>query len=446
MKKPNILIVDDDPVTAEMILEALRKEDYSITVVNSGASAKEEGRHRNFDLILTDLRMPDTDGINVLEWFRKEQNDAIVVLMTAFGSSNSAIEAMRQGAFDYISKPFKIDELRNIVRKALSVRGVKTATLEEFEGEEFEMIIGHSKSMIEIYKVIGRVADSDAVVLIAGETGSGKELIARALHEKSIRRPYPFLAVNCSAFTETLLEAELFGHEKGAFTGAVAARPGIFEAAGSGTVYLDEISETTPAMQSKLLRVLQNREVKRIGSNQIVNIKCRIVTSSNKELKNMIAKNEFREDLYYRLNGITVHVPPLRERREDLPELIHYFLKKYSVAGRKIQISEEAYKELLEYDWPGNIRQLEHVIQRALAVATVDTILPEHLNMEPVPTAAPSAFDFQEQITLEELEKRYIRYVYLKTTRNKVRTAEILGIDRKTLYSKLAKYGINGSE
>jgi DNA-binding NtrC family response regulator len=446
MKKPNILIVDDDPVTAEMILEALRKEDYVITVVHSGSAAKEEGRHRNFDLILTDLRMPDADGISVLEFFRKEQADAIVVLMTAFGSSSSAIEAMRQGAFDYISKPFKIDELRNVIRKALSVRAVKTASLEEFEGEEFEMIIGRCKSMIEIYKVIGRVADSDAVVLIAGETGCGKELIARALHEQSIRRPYPFLAVNCSAFTETLLEAELFGHEKGAFTGAVAARPGIFEAAGSGTVYMDEISETTPAMQSKLLRVLQNREVKRIGSNQIVNIKSRIVASSNKDLKNMVSKNEFREDLYYRLNGITIHVPPLRERREDLPELITYFLKKYSAAGRKIQISEEAYKELLEYDWPGNIRQLEHVIQRALAVATVDTILPEHLNMEPVPTAAPSAFDFQEQITLEELEKRYIRYIYLKTGRNKVRTAEILGIDRKTLYSKLAKYEIDGGE
>jgi two-component system response regulator AtoC len=442
--KPHVLIVDDDIVTAEMILEALRKEDYSITVVHSGSAAKEEGRHHNFDLILTDLRMPDSDGISVLEWFRKEQPDAIVVLMTAFGSSSSAIEAMRQGAFDYISKPFKIEELRNIVRKALSLRAVKTASLEEFEDQEFEMIIGSSKSMIEIYKVIGRVADSDAVVLIAGETGCGKELVARALHEKGFRRSYPFLAVNCSAFTETLLEAELFGHEKGAFTGAIAARPGIFEAAGNGTVYLDEISETSPAMQSKLLRVLQNREVKRIGSNQIIQIKSRIVASSNKDLRVIVSKNDFREDLYYRLNGITIHVPPLRDRREDLPELIHYFLKKYSAQGRKVQISEEAYKELLGYDWPGNIRQLEHVIQRSLAVATIDTILPEHLNMEPIPISDSSAFDFQEQVSLEELEKRYIRYVYLKSGRNKVRTAEILGIDRKTLYSKLAKYNING--
>jgi len=446
MKTPNLLIVDDDAVTAEMTLEALRKEDYVITVVHSGSAAKEEARHRNFDLVLTDLRMPDTDGISVLEWFRKEQPDAIVVLMTAFGSSNSAIEAMRQGAFDYISKPFKIEELRKIVRKALSVRAVKTASLEEFEGEEFEMIIGRSNGMIEIYKVIGRVADSDAVVLIAGETGSGKELVARALHEKSVRRPHPFLAVNCSAFTETLLEAELFGHEKGAFTGAITARPGIFEAAGNGTVYLDEVSETSTAMQSKLLRVLQNREIKRIGSNQIIKIKSRIVASSNKDLKTMVVNGEFREDLYYRLNGITIHVPPLRDRREDLPELIHYFLKKYAAAGRKIQISEEAYKELLEYDWPGNIRQLEHVLQRALAIATVDTILPEHLNMEVVPTSAPSAFDFQEQITLDELEKRYIRYVYLKTGKNKVRASEILGIDRKTLYSKLAKYEIDGAD
>jgi transcriptional regulator with PAS, ATPase and Fis domain len=249
--------------------------------------------------------------------------------------------------------------------------------------------------------------------------------------------------VNCSAFTETLLESELFGHEKGAFTGAVASRPGIFEAVQGGTCYLDEISETSPAMQTKLLRVLQNREVKRIGSNQNVTFRARIVASSNKDLKKLVEKGEFREDLYYRLNGISIQVPSLRERREDLPVLVRFFLKKFSPKDKKINLSEDAFQTLMQYDWPGNIRQFEHVIQRAIAITPIDTILPEHLNIDSVPMTASTSFDFNEQISLEELEKRYIRYVYFKTSRNKVKTAEILGIDRKTLYSKLAKYGID---
>lgn len=446
-KKLNLLIVDDDPVTADMILQTLQKEGYGIRVVNSGASALEAGRNAKFDLILTDLRMPDMDGLEVLNWFRREHPEAIVVLMTAFGSSSSAIDAIQQGAYDYISKPFKIEELRNVIRKALSARAVKKATFEDSEVEEFETIVGRSKSMIELYKMIGRVADSDAPVLILGETGSGKELIARALHDKSARRAQPFLAVNCSAFTETLLESELFGHEKGSFTGALSARPGIFEAAGRGTCFLDEISETTLAMQSKLLRVLQNHEVKRVGSNQILTVATRIVASSNKDFRILIEKGEFRQDLFYRLNAITISVPPLRERREDLPDLVLYFLRKFSPADRKINISQEAFQALLSYDWPGNIRELEHVIQRAVTLTPLDTVLPEHLNLGgSLLHPAGTGIDFNEQVTLEELEKRYIRYIYQKTMRNKVKTAEILGIDRKTLYSKLARYGIEQEE
>lgn len=446
-KKLNLLIVDDDPVTADMILQALQKEGYGIKVVNSGAAAMEAGRKEKFGLILTDLRMPDMDGLEVLNWFRREQPDAIVVLMTAFGSSSSAIDAIQQGAYDYISKPFKIEELRNVIRKALSTRVVEMATFAETEVEEFETIVGRSKSMIEIYKMIGRVADSEAPVLILGETGSGKELIARALHDKSSRRKHPFLAVNCSAFTETLLESELFGHEKGAFTGALAVRPGIFEAADRGSCFLDEISETTLAMQSRLLRVLQNHEIKRVGSNQIITVHARIIASSNKDLRVMIEKSDFRQDLYYRLNAITIAVPPLRERREDLPDLVLYFLRKFSPPDRKVNLSQEAFQALMGYDWPGNIRELEHVIQRAATLTPLDTILPEHLNLGgAAPHPAASGMDFNEQVTLEELEKRYIRYVYQKSLRNKVKTAEILGIDRKTLYSKLARYGIEKDE
>lgn len=446
MKKPNLLVVDDDSVTADMIVQALQRENYGITVVHGGEEAIREGSKQKFDLILTDLRMPDATGLDVLEWFRKEQPEAIVVLMTAFGSSSSAIEAMQQGAYDYISKPFNIEELRILIRKALSVRAVKKASFEETEIDEFETIIGRSKSMIEIYKMIGRVADSEAVVLIVGETGSGKELVARALHDKSVRRKRAFLAVNCSAFTETLLESELFGHEKGAFTGALTSRPGIFEAASGGTVYLDEISETSPAMQSKMLRVLQNHEIKRVGSNQIITISTRVVTSSNKDLRKMVEKGEFRADLYYRLNGIAIVVPPLRERREDLQDLIQYFLRKFSPPDKRITISQGAYQALLNYDWPGNIRELEHVIQRAVTIAPVDTILEEHLNLGTNLPDFSTSFDFNEKVPLEELEKRYIRYIYFKTSRNKARTAEILGIDRKTLYSKLAKYGIEEAE
>ncbi|HSP07848.1 MAG TPA: sigma-54 dependent transcriptional regulator [Acidobacteriota bacterium] len=446
-KKLNLLIVDDDPVTADMILQALQKEGYGIRVVNSGASAMEAGRKEKFTLILTDLRMPDMDGLEVLNWFRREQPEAIVVLMTAFGSSSSAIDAIQQGAYDYISKPFKIEELRNVIRKAVSTRGVEMATFEETEVEEFETIVGRSKCMIEIYKMIGRVADSEAPVLILGETGSGKELIARALHERSSRGKQPFLAVNCSAFTETLLESELFGHEKGAFTGALTTRPGIFEAADRGSCFLDEISETTLAMQSRLLRVLQNHEIKRVGSNQIITVHARIIASSNKDLRILIEKGDFRQDLYYRLNAITIAVPPLRERREDLPDLVLYFLRKFSPPDRRINISQEAFQSLMNYDWPGNIRELEHVIQRAVTVTPLDTILPEHLNLGgSVPHPAASGMDFNEQVTLDELEKRYIRYIYQKTGKNKVRTAEVLGIDRKTLYSKLARYGIEHEE
>jgi Response regulator containing CheY-like receiver, AAA-type ATPase, and DNA-binding domains len=446
MKKPNLLVVDDDSVTADMIVQALQRENYGITVVNSGDAAIREGARQKFDLILTDLRMPDATGLDVLEWFRKDQPEAIIVLMTAFGSSSSAIEAMQQGAYDYISKPFNIEELRILIRKALSVRGVKKASFEETEIDEFETTIGRSKSMIEIYKMIGRVADSDAVVLIAGETGSGKELVARALHDKSIRRKRPFLAVNCSAFTETLLESELFGHEKGSFTGALTSRPGIFEAGAGGTVYLDEISETSPAMQSKLLRVLQNHEIKRVGSNQILTVITRVVASSNKDLKKLVEKGDFRADLFYRLNGITIYVPPLRERRDDLSDLIQYFMRKFSPADKKITLSQGAYQALLNYDWPGNIRELEHVVQRAVTIAPVDTILEEHLNLGTNLPDFSTSFDFNEQVALEELEKRYIRYIYFKSSRNKARTAEILGIDRKTLYSKLAKYGIGETE
>ncbi|HSE43095.1 MAG TPA: sigma-54 dependent transcriptional regulator, partial [Acidobacteriota bacterium] len=379
--KPNLLIVDDDAVTADMIAQALEKEGYGIKIAHSGVEAMDEGRNKTFDLVLTDLRMPEQDGMDVLNWFRREQPSAIVVLMTAFGSSGSAIDSIQQGAYDYVSKPFKIDELRSVIRKALSARNARKVDLNDLDETDFEPLIGRSQSMIEIYKIIGRAADSDSPVLILGETGSGKELIARALHEKSIRRSFPFLAINCSALTESLLESELFGHEKGAFTGAVSSRAGIFESAGKGICFLDEISETSLAMQSRLLRVLQNGEIKRVGSNQISKIHARIIAASNKDLAVQVEKGLFRQDLYYRLNGITILLPPLRERREDLPELIQYFLKKYSTPQRAIRLSQEAYERLLAYDWPGNIRELEHIIRRAIMLTPLDTILPDHLNL-----------------------------------------------------------------
>jgi DNA-binding NtrC family response regulator len=441
--KPNLLIVDDDAVTADMIAQALEKEGYGIRIAHSGAEAMDEGKNEKFDLVLTDLRMPELDGMDVLNWFRREQPSAIVVLMTAFGSSRSAIDSIQQGAYDYVSKPFKIDELRSVVRKALSARNAAKVDLSQpEEDKDFEPLIGRSQSMIEIYKIIGRAADSDSPVLILGETGSGKELIARALYEQSNRRSFPFLAINCSALTESLLESELFGHEKGAFTGAVSSRAGIFESAGKGVCFLDEISETSLAMQSRLLRVLQNGEIKRVGSNQISTIHARILAASNKDLASQVEKGLFRQDLYYRLNAITILVPPLRERRDDLPELIQYFLNKYSSSQRSVRLSQEAYQRLLTYDWPGNIRELEHVIQRAIMLTPLDTILADHLNLGEGIHAAHGILESGEQIPLEELEKRYIRYIYLKTMRNKARTADILGIDRKTLYSKLAKYCI----
>jgi two-component system response regulator AtoC len=372
--------------------------------------------------------------------------------MTAFGSIETAIRAVKEGAFDYISKPFDIDELVAIVQRALANGTSKpsTATLDEDEGTG---LIGRTPSMLEVYKLIARVSDSQAAVLVTGESGTGKELVAQAIHNHGARSVEPFVAVNCGALTETLLESELFGHIKGSFTGATGNKRGLFEQAGKGTVFLDEISETSPALQVKLLRVLQEREVLPVGSTEPIKVRARVIAASNIDLEKLSTAGAFRRDLLYRLNVIQLHLPPLRERREDIPLLVGHFLRRHAPPDQQqIAINEEAMRNLTAYSWPGNVRELENVIERAItlsqgALITNDDLPPRIRGHHPGKDTPPlSADDLAELFyglpSLDEIERRYIIHVLDATGSNRKRTAEILGINRKTLYRMAARFEI----
>src|SRR5689334_22027091 len=368
-KIPHILTVDDDPVTCELLCEVFTREGFSATFANCGEDTLVEVARHHPDLLLTDIRMKTRlDGLALLEIVRREYPSIPVVLMTAFGSIETAVRAVKEGAFDYISKPFNIDELVAIVRRALTKGPGKPLSSGLDEDEKSSGLIGRTPAMLEIYKMVARVSDSRAAVLVTGESGTGKELVARAIHNHGARSAAPFVAVNCGALTESLLESELFGHMKGSFTGAIANKRGIFEQAGDGTVFLDEISETSPSLQVKLLRVLQEREVVPVGSTEPVRVGARVIAASNSDLEKLSATRAFREDLLYRLNVIQMHLPPLRERREDIPLLVLHFLRKHADGSVPV-LDEKAMHCLVNYAWPGNVRELENVIERALTLS-----------------------------------------------------------------------------
>jgi len=405
-------------------------------------------------LLLSDIRMKTRlDGLSLLELVRRDCSRTPVVLMTAFGSIETAIRAVKEGAFDYISKPFNIDELVAIVRRALSNGTSKqpSAILED-EGRT-SGLVGRTPAMLEVYKMIARVSDSSAAVLVTGESGTGKELVARAIHTHSPRASAPFVAVNCGALTETLLESELFGHVKGSFTGATGNKRGIFEHADDGTVFLDEVSETSPGLQVKLLRVLQEREVVPVGGTEVVKVRARVIAASNSDLEKLSAAGAFRRDLFYRLNVIQLHLPPLRERREDIPLLVAHFILKHVLNGQPpTAIDEEAMRDLSAYSWPGNVRELENVIERAITLSQGGRItsddLPPRIRLEHSGNGTPplSPDDLADLFAglpgLDELERRYILHVLDATGGNRKRTAEILGINRKTLYRMAARFEI----
>jgi two-component system, NtrC family, response regulator AtoC len=453
-KTLHILTVDDDSVTCELLCEVFTREGFLATFEHSGEAALEAIGRQRPDLLLSDIRMKThLDGLSLLEIVRREHPSVPVVLMTAFGSIETAIRAVKEGAFDYISKPFDIEELVAIVKRALANGSNKSLTASLDEDELSSGLIGRTPSMLEVYKMIARVSDSQAAVLVTGESGTGKELVAQAIHNHGARSVEPFVAVNCGALTETLLESELFGHIKGSFTGATGNKRGLFEQAGKGTVFLDEISETSAALQVKLLRVLQEREVLPVGSTEPIKVRARVIAASNSDLEKLSAAGAFRRDLLYRLNVIQLHLPPLRERREDIPLLVGHFLRRHAPSDQQqIAINEETMRNLTAYSWPGNVRELENVIERAITLSQGALItnddLPPRIRGQHSGKATPplSADDLAELFyglpSLDEIERRYILHVLDATGSNRKRTAEILGINRKTLYRMAARFEI----
>jgi DNA-binding NtrC family response regulator len=381
-----VLVADDEQGIRDMLREFLEDEGATVTLATSGTEALAAIKDGDPDAAIVDVRMPAPDGLALLQQLRSDGIDTPVVIVTAQGSSSITIEVMQRGAYDYIAKPFDLDDVLQVVQRAVEHRRLtrRVQNLEEqVKRDPRDVMIGQSAPMQTVYKLIGRVASSDSTVLVTGESGTGKELVAQVLHRASPRRDGPFVAVNCAALPETLLESELFGHEKGAFTGALAQRKGLFEQANKGTLFLDEIGEVTPSTQKKLLRVLQERTLVRVGGNTPVKVDVRLITATNRDLLHEVNTGRFRDDLYYRLNVINIHMPPLRDRKEDIGLLVSHFLNKHKLAGAEpARVAEEAMRELVGYDWPGNVRQLENSIERAVVLAQGGLIGPDHLLLD----------------------------------------------------------------
>lgn len=441
-----ILVIDDDKASCELLEEILGACGWNILSVQSPKGALELFRQgERIDLVISDVNLEsDLTGIDLLKRFRE---NVPVILITGFGSLESAIESIKEGAFDFISKPFKVEEIISVVKRALegSNQSKRVEKTEFLSG----MLVGRTPEMIELYKEIARAAMTRSTVLITGESGTGKELVAKAIHQHSLRKNKPFVAVNCGALTETLLEAELFGHTRGAFTGAVFDRRGLWEEADGGTLFLDEIGEISLSMQVKLLRALQEGEIRRVGSSQTRKVDVRIIAATNKNLEDEVKKGNFREDLFYRLSVITIYVPPLRERIEDIPLLAEKFLREISVELKKpyLQFSAEAVKMMQAYEWKGNVRELQSVVEYAALRCRGEKILPEDLPVKLLSRDLKSHTYFSSNFyldlpSLDELEKRYIIYVLEKTGNNRTKAAEILGIDRRTLYRIAERFGI----
>jgi DNA-binding NtrC family response regulator len=440
-----ILIVDDDPDTCTFIGSLLASADREIASASTPEQAIARIRREPFDLLISDINLnaPQT-GLDVLRAFKAEHASGQVVLISGFGTLETAIEAMRAGAFDYISKPFDIAEVKRTVERALAQAGRAEHPRGPGPAKFAPGLIGSSAPMLEVYKQIARAADSSLPVLITGESGTGKELVARAIHANSKRAKEPFVPINCGAVVETLLESELFGHVRGAFTGAVADHPGIFAQAANGTVLLDEIGETTPAVQVRLLRVLEEGEVRPVGGSRSHRVSARVIAATNVDLEEAAAAGRFRQDLYYRLSVLVIRIPPLRERRADLPLLIERFLEEGCArAGRRKTLSPEALETLMRYPWPGNVRELRNLLERLIMFGQGTLIdaadLPPSLTQA---RATPHEGPFGDLPTLDELERRYLLHVLDSVGGNRTRAAEVLGIDRRTLYRMAERFKI----
>lgn len=452
MQEKPILIVDDDASQRRLIEFWLQEEGYSTLTAPNGREGFQKFEENSPRLVIADIRMPEMNGLEMLSRIKGLDHDTPVILITAFGTVNDAVEAMKLGATDYILKPLNVDELKIIVRRALEHQQLvdENRYLRDFAetGFRFENLVGRSRKMRELFDLALQVANRDSTVLLTGESGTGKELLAKAIHQNSLRRSKPFVTINCGAITETLIESELFGHRKGSFTGAIADRIGKFEAASEGTIFLDEISELKPSLQVKLLRVIQEREIDKIGHPHPTKVNVRILAATNRNLRNLIEDSQFREDLFYRLSVVTINLPALRERRDDIPLLVEHFLAKY--CGRynlpAVSLSDEALRILLQYGWPGNVRELENVIEHVVVVGRSEVIRPEHLPPE-IRQAKPRIANVKlelpdEGISLEEVEKEILIQALERHNWNQTHAAKYLNISRKTLIYRMEKYGI----
>lgn len=445
-----ILVVDDELSIIEVLKALLTKHGHQVTTCNSGSEAQHLLREQVFDLMITDVRMPEVDGIALLEQAREIQSHLAVIVMTAYAGVDNAVEAMKKGAFDYVTKPFKFDELMLTIQRALSYEQA-LAENEVFRNafethSHFGCLVGDAEPMLQVYRLIEKIARTNSSVLVLGESGTGKELVARAIHHASRRHDCPFITVNCAAMPESLLESELFGYLKGAFTGANANKKGLFEAAATGTIFLDEIGAVPLPMQMKLLRVLQEKEIRRIGGTEQIRIDVRVIAATNENLEAKVAKGEFREDLFYRLAVIPVNLPPLRERKSDIPALVNFFLSQFEAENqRSVDISAAVVAALAHHSWPGNVRELENLVRRLatlcdhnrIELAEVQPLLNGNGGAPPAKVGAEAASDLPLKIHLRAVEARYLRETIRRCGGDKEQAAKILDIGLATLYRKL---------
>jgi DNA-binding NtrC family response regulator len=439
--KVNILIVDDEEIVRESLASWLEEDGYEVAAAENGFRALERLPEKDWNLAMVDLKMPGMDGIQLMDEIRKIKPETIVIIMTAYATVDTAVQAMKKGAYDYIVKPFNPEDLSLTIRKIIEHQKLVKENLylrKELKKQyRLHDMVSKNHKMIEIFELVKTVAKSNSIVLVQGESGTGKELLSRAIHMESPRRDEPFVSVSCASLTESLLESELFGYDKGAFTGADQARSGKIELAQDGTLFLDEIGDISLKLQMDLLRVIEQREFRRVGGTQLIPITSRIITSTNRDLAKAIKEGKFREDLYYRLNVISVYIPPLRERKEDIPLLVEHFIERFNIEmGKNVDgLAETAMRTLMDYHWPGNARELRNVIERSMVVTKGRMILDTDLSLPQAPGVQNSRGK-----SLSEMEKEHIRQVLHDNKWNIIRSAQVLGIDRVTLYNKIRKY------
>jgi DNA-binding NtrC family response regulator len=444
-KDINILVVDDEEIVRDSLCSWLKEDGYQSDAVEDGFKALEMIEKKQWNVLFVDLKMPGMDGLEVIRKVKETRPEIPIIIITAYATVNTAVEAMKEGAYDYLVKPFNPEEISLIIKRLIE----KQVLLKEniFLRKElkkqfyFQDLISKSRKMQDIFELARTVAKSNSTILILGESGTGKELLARAIHHESLRADAPFISVSCAALTETLLESELFGHEKGAFTHAISQKKGKFEMANGGTIFLDEIGDIGPKLQLDLLRILQEKEFSRVGGNEVIKVDVRVIAATNRDLRKAIEEGKFRDDLYYRLNVISILILPLRERKEDIPLLVNHFIEKFNIEmGKRIEgISPEALNIAMAYDWPGNVRELENTIERAMVITKWNIIRVEDLGLPYLPGEIPSTVTSGDK-SLKSIEREHIVKVLNENDWNIQRSAEILGIDRVTLYNKIKKY------